>query len=53
MSAGEGDGQQSSTLTDETTLWRTLAAAGPMATAEALSDSDFDRLHVAHSVEAF
>lgn len=53
MSAGEGDAQQSTTSTDDTTLWRTLAAAGPMATAEALSDGDFDRLHVARSVETF
>jgi hypothetical protein len=53
MSANGGQTQQPSTSMDGVTLWRTLAAAGPMATAEALSDGDFDRLHIPGSVEAF
>jgi hypothetical protein len=34
-------------------LWRTLAAAGPKATAEALTDQDFDRLHIGSGIESF
>jgi hypothetical protein len=35
------------------TLWRTLAAAGPQATAEALTDQDFARLHIKGEIEDF
>ncbi|MBX3498936.1 MAG: hypothetical protein KF889_05780 [Alphaproteobacteria bacterium] len=34
-------------------LWRTLAAAGPKAIAEALSDDDFERLHIDGKIERF
>lgn len=40
-------------ISDDASLWRTLAAAGPKATAEALTDRDFDRLHVGSRVETF
>lgn len=36
---------------DGASLWRTLAAAGPQAIAEALSAADFDRLHIAGRVD--
>ncbi len=36
-----------------TTLWRTLASAGPKATAEALTDADFERLHIKSELESF
>ena len=35
------------------TLWRTLASAGPQATAEALTDYDFERLHIKGEIEDF
>jgi hypothetical protein len=38
---------------DGALLWRTLAAAGPQAIAEALSAADFDRLHVAGRIDQF
>lgn len=34
-------------------LWRTLAAAGPKAIAEALTEEDFARLHVSGRIEQF
>jgi hypothetical protein len=34
-------------------LWRTLAAAGPKATAEALTADDFNRLHINGAIEPF
>ena len=38
---------------DGAKLWRTLAAAGREAIAEALTDEDFDRLHVEGDIERF
>lgn len=38
---------------DSSDLWRTLAAAGPKATAEGLTADDFRRLHIASGIEAF
>lgn len=40
-------------IADGTALWRTLAAAGPKATAEALTDEDFERLHITSGLESF
>ena len=40
-------------LRDGAALWRTLAGAGPQAIAEALSDPDFGRLHVAGPIDRF
>lgn len=38
---------------DGSGLWRTLAAAGPKATAEALTNQDFVRLHIDSTIERF
>lgn len=38
---------------DGALLWRTLAAAGPQAIAEALSPVDFERLHIAGPIDLF
>ena len=43
-SGGAGDG---------TRLWRTLAAAGREAIAEALTEEDFERLHIESDIERF
>ena len=43
-SGGAGDGIR---------LWRTLAAAGREAIAEALTEEDFDRLHIESDIERF
>ncbi|RWC87651.1 MAG: hypothetical protein EOS72_20615 [Mesorhizobium sp.] len=53
MSATGGEAQHPASASDDISLWRTLAAAGPKATAEALSDQDFDRMHIASGVESF
>ena len=53
MSAQEGETPHAGSMDDGSALWRTLAAAGPKATAEALTDQDFGRLHIKSEIESF
>ncbi|WP_210346906.1 hypothetical protein [Aminobacter sp. SR38] len=53
MGATGGGARHAAASADDISLWRTLAAAGPKATAEALSNQDFDRLHITSGVETF
>lgn len=53
MSGGGIDAPQTAVEQDGSALWRTLAAAGPKAIAEALTNEDFDRLHIAGNLERF
>lgn len=53
MSKGEDGPARSADADDGARLWRTLAAAGREATAEALTEDDFERLHVAGGIERF
>ncbi len=49
---GNGDAPQA-VVPDGTALWRTLAAAGREAIAEALTEDDFERLHIKSDIERF
>lgn len=53
MSEGGGDPTSAAGARDRTRLWRTLAAAGREAIAEALSEEDFERLHIKSGLERF
>ena len=53
MSEGEHGSPRLAGERDGSALWRTLAAAGPKAIAEALTEEDFGRLHIAGSIEQF
>ena len=53
MSAGEAGGVPEAATTDGAALWRTLAAAGREAIAEALTEEDFERLHIEGNIERF
>ena len=53
MNEGRGSPAQTAIVSDGATLWRTLAAAGREAIAEALTDGDFERLHIEGSIEGF
>ena len=53
MSDGGSCADPAAAASDGARLWRTLAAAGREATAEALTEEDFDRLHVAGRIERF
>lgn len=53
MKEGGSDVTDAAAARDGGDLWRTLAAAGPKATAEALTADDFSRLHIAGKIEAF
>jgi hypothetical protein len=53
LSEPEGEAAPGASQGAGAALWRTLAAAGPQATAEALSDHDFERLHVQGKIEPF
>ena len=53
MSEGRGSPRTKRGVRDGTRLWRTLAAAGREAIAEALTEEDFERLHVESGIERF
>ena len=53
MMEGQGSPAEAAAMTDGTRLWRTLAAAGREAVAEALTEEDFDRLHIGSGIERF
>lgn len=53
MSNGSEDSAQAMAVRDGANLWRTLAAAGREVIAEALTDSDFERLHIEGKIEQF
>jgi hypothetical protein len=53
MSVDGGETPHIQIYGDGDELWRTLAAAGPKATAEALTDADFERLHIEGTIEQF
>ncbi len=53
MSGKVADSPQLAGEHDGSALWRTLAAAGPKAIAEALTDEDFARLHIPGDIEQF
>lgn len=53
MSEGRDGPARAAGAQDGTRLWRTLAAAGREAIAEALSEQDFDRLHIESGIERF
>lgn len=53
MNKEGSDLAQATLVRDDCDLWRTLAAAGPKATAEALTAEDFARLHIAGRIESF
>jgi hypothetical protein len=53
MNGGRNNTPPNTVEQDGTALWRMLAAAGPKAIAEALTDEDFDRLHIAGNIERF
>ena len=46
MNEGGGGPARADGAQDGTRLWRTLAAAGREAIAEALTEDDFERLHI-------
>ncbi len=53
MSEGGGSSAKAGGARDGTRLWRTLAAAGREAIAEALTEEDFGRLHIESGIERF
>ena len=53
MSEGGGSPANAGGAGDGTRLWRTLAAAGREAIAEALTEEDFERLHIESGIERF
>ena len=53
MSEGGSDSPQMAAEPDGSALWRTFAAAGPTANAEALTVEDFGRLHIPGKIELF
>jgi hypothetical protein len=53
MSGGGSWNTQGAENNDGSALWRTLASAGSKAIAEALTDSDFARLHIKGKLESF
>ena len=53
MSDGGGSRARAGGAQDRTGLWRTLAAAGREAIAEALTEEDFERLHIESDIERF
>ena len=53
MSEGGGDRASAGGAQDGARLWRTLAAAGREAIAEALTEEDFERLHIESDIERF
>ena len=53
MSEGGGGPARAGDAQDGTRLWRTLAAAGREAIAEALTENDFERLHIESGIERF
>ena len=53
MSEGGGKRARAGGAQDRTRLWRTLAAAGRKAIAEALTEEDFERLHIESDIERF
>lgn len=53
MNEKKGGPSESVAGSDGTVLWRTLAAAGREAIAEALTDRDFKRLHIKGKIEQF
>ena len=53
MNEGRGSPAQTALVRDGATLWRTLAAAGREAIAEALTEEDFERLHIEGRIERF
>ena len=53
MSDGGGSRARAGGAPDRTGLWRTLAAAGREAIAEALTEEDFERLHIESDIERF
>ena len=53
MMEGQGSPAEAAAMTDGTRLWRTLAAAGREAIAEALTEEDFERLHIGSGIERF
>ena len=53
MSEGGGSRASAGGAQDGARLWRTLAAAGREAIAEALTEEDFERLHIESDIERF
>ena len=53
MRSEQGGPAQGGVTRDGAKLWRTLAAAGREAVAEALTEEDFKRLHIESSIERF
>ena len=53
MKNEHGGSEQRSLARDGARLWRTLAAAGREAVAEALTEEDFERLHIESGIERF
>ena len=53
MREGGGSPTPAAVTEGGTVLWRTLAAAGREATAEALTEEDFERLHIEGNIERF
>ena len=53
MSEGRGGPARAGGARDGARLWRTLAAAGREAIAEALTEDDFERLHIESGIERF
>ena len=53
MSEGAGTPAKAAGARNGTRLWRTLAAAGREAIAEALTEDDFERLHIESGIERF
>ena len=53
MKSEEGGPAEAEVAQDGAKLWRTLAAAGREAVAEALTAKDFDRLHIESGIERF
>ena len=53
MTARRDSETSAAAVPDGTALWRTLAAAGREAIAEALTEDDFERLHIESDIEQF
>ena len=53
MNKGGGRAARPEPPVDGTRLWRILAAAGRNAVAEALTEQDFERLHIRSGIERF
>lgn len=53
MSKGGGSRSRAGSAQDRARLWRTLAAAGREAIAEALTEEEFERLHIESDIEQF